>query len=127
MNLKLNERHCKNYSLLSDWNCIPLSFIIMELHPTNGGGGGGGVGGNTDPVSYTHLRAHETSLHLVCRLLLEKNFFFLRAGIATPLFFFIRDLHPTRGGGGGGGGGGNTDLTNKGCCGGLSNSWGARE
>ena len=25
------------------------------------------------PVSYTHLRAHETSLHLVCRLLLEKN------------------------------------------------------
>ena len=22
-------------------------------------------------VSYTHLRAHETSLHLVCRLLLE--------------------------------------------------------
>ena len=24
------------------------------------------------PVSYTHLRAHETSLHLVCRLLLEK-------------------------------------------------------
>ena len=26
-------------------------------------------------VSYTHLRAHETSLHRVCRLLLEKNFF----------------------------------------------------
>ena len=25
------------------------------------------------PVPYTHLRAHETSLHLVCRLLLEKN------------------------------------------------------
>ena len=24
-------------------------------------------------VSYTHLRAHETSLHLVCRLLLEKT------------------------------------------------------
>ena len=23
-----------------------------------------------EPVSYTHLRAHETSLHLVCRLLL---------------------------------------------------------
>eukprot|EP00831_Metopus_contortus_P060061 TRINITY_DN51982_c0_g1_i1.p2 TRINITY_DN51982_c0_g1~~TRINITY_DN51982_c0_g1_i1.p2 ORF type:complete len:113 (+),score=20.42 TRINITY_DN51982_c0_g1_i1:196-534(+) len=31
--------------------------------------------GNTqrNPVSYTHLRAHETSLHLVCRLLLEKK------------------------------------------------------
>ena len=26
-------------------------------------------------VSYTHLRAHETRIHLVCRLLLEKNFF----------------------------------------------------
>src|SRR5678816_2966999 len=28
--------------------------------------------GTTDPVSYTHLRAHETPEHLVCRLLLEK-------------------------------------------------------
>src|SRR5678809_1370043 len=31
------------------------------------------------PVSYTHLRAHETGRNLVCRLLLEKkknNFFF---------------------------------------------------
>ena len=27
-------------------------------------------------VSYTHLRAHETELHLVCRLLLEKKNFF---------------------------------------------------
>src|SRR5450759_3920054 len=28
---------------------------------------------NTAPVSYTHLRAHETRHELVCRLLLEKN------------------------------------------------------
>src|SRR5665811_1945581 len=28
--------------------------------------------GVLDPVSYTHLRAHETVLDLVCRLLLEK-------------------------------------------------------
>ena len=28
-----------------------------------------------EPVSYTHLRAHETRSNLVCRLLLEKNFF----------------------------------------------------
>ena len=28
---------------------------------------------NITSVSYTHLRAHETSLHLVCRLLLEKK------------------------------------------------------
>ena len=27
----------------------------------------------TQPVSYTHLRAHETVLDLVCRLLLEKK------------------------------------------------------
>ena len=27
----------------------------------------------TFPVSYTHLRAHETVLDLVCRLLLEKK------------------------------------------------------
>src|SRR5678816_1588613 len=27
----------------------------------------------TFPVSYTHLRAHETPEHLVCRLLLEKK------------------------------------------------------
>ena len=31
--------------------------------------------GDFDPVSYTHLRAHETRGNLVCRLLLEKNFF----------------------------------------------------
>ena len=28
-----------------------------------------------NPVSYTHLRAHETDSYLVCRLLLEKIFF----------------------------------------------------
>ena len=28
---------------------------------------------NNEPVSYTHLRAHETVLDLVCRLLLEKK------------------------------------------------------
>ena len=29
--------------------------------------------GEIDPVSYTHLRAHETVLDLVCRLLLAKK------------------------------------------------------
>ena len=33
---------------------------------------------NSKPVSYTHLRAHETSLHLVCPLLLEKTLHFCR-------------------------------------------------
>src|SRR5665811_653070 len=31
-----------------------------------------GTAGCLAPVSYTHLRAHETVLDLVCRLLLEK-------------------------------------------------------
>ena len=35
----------------------------------NSGAGGRGFGS----VSYTHLRAHETVLDLVCRLLLEKK------------------------------------------------------
>ena len=30
-------------------------------------------GKEQEPVSYTHLRAHETVLDLVCRLLLEKK------------------------------------------------------
>ncbi|MHA6497606.1 hypothetical protein ACX3VG_12530 [Escherichia coli] len=29
------------------------------------------------PVSYTHLRAHETRRHRVCRLLLEKDAIFI--------------------------------------------------
>ena len=31
------------------------------------------AGAEVEPVSYTHLRAHETVLDLVCRLLLEKK------------------------------------------------------
>src|SRR5678816_118909 len=31
------------------------------------------IAGYFHPVSYTHLRAHETPEHLVCRLLLEKK------------------------------------------------------
>ena len=38
----------------------PYSYLLESVQ-----------GGET--VSYTHLRAHETSLHLVCRLLLEKK------------------------------------------------------
>eukprot|EP00658_Telonema_sp_P-2_P010304 TRINITY_DN13883_c0_g1_i2.p1 TRINITY_DN13883_c0_g1~~TRINITY_DN13883_c0_g1_i2.p1 ORF type:complete len:110 (-),score=31.47 TRINITY_DN13883_c0_g1_i2:1-330(-) len=35
--------------------------------------GGIVLGGTRKAVSYTHLRAHETPEHLVCRLLLEKK------------------------------------------------------
>ena len=36
-------------------------------------GGAGEADHTFHPVSYTHLRAHETVLDLVCRLLLEKK------------------------------------------------------
>src|SRR5674536_56111 len=36
-------------------------------------------------VSYTHLRAHETPEHLVCRLLLEKKKQNIRCPILNPL------------------------------------------
>src|SRR5665811_1716537 len=39
-----------------------VTFDLRELRLTN-----------PDAVSYTHLRAHETVLDLVCRLLLEKK------------------------------------------------------
>ena len=41
---------------------------------------------NYIPVSYTHLRAHETGRNLVCRLLLEKkNNVFLPLFLIQPL------------------------------------------
>ena len=46
-----------------------------------------------DPVSYTHLRAHETVLDLVCRLLLEKT----KLGVRTPtILFALHTLIPIR-------------------------------
>ena len=42
-----------------------LDRLFSELNPD--------VGDTLLPVSYTHLRAHETVLDLVCRLLLEKK------------------------------------------------------
>ena len=40
---------------------------------TSGDSGTTWVARENNPVSYTHLRAHETVLDLVCRLLLEKK------------------------------------------------------
>eukprot|EP00658_Telonema_sp_P-2_P019331 TRINITY_DN17625_c0_g1_i2.p1 TRINITY_DN17625_c0_g1~~TRINITY_DN17625_c0_g1_i2.p1 ORF type:complete len:209 (+),score=28.42 TRINITY_DN17625_c0_g1_i2:315-941(+) len=44
-----------------------------------------------DPVSYTHLRAHETPEHLVCRLLLEKK----KQNTLTFMFSFLSPLKNT--------------------------------
>ena len=43
------------------------------LRPRDGGGEPVGEEHAVGTVSYTHLRAHETVLDLVCRLLLEKK------------------------------------------------------
>ena len=48
------------------------------------------LGTNFDAVSYTHLRAHETVLDLVCRLLLEKKnneTYQLRASKSVPTIY----------------------------------------
>ena len=52
---------------------------------------------HVEPVSYTHLRAHETPEHLVCRLLLDKTQILLIKIIFqtdTPLTN-ISQTHPT--------------------------------
>ena len=46
-----------------------LSDHVLEVIPMHARGRLAGI----DPVSYTHLRAHETVLDIVCRLLLEKK------------------------------------------------------
>ena len=44
--------------------CFSASQLSLTSHQTQP---------TSHPVSYTHLRAHETVLDLVCRLLLEKK------------------------------------------------------
>eukprot|EP00657_Telonema_sp_P-1_P012430 TRINITY_DN89_c0_g1_i1.p1 TRINITY_DN89_c0_g1~~TRINITY_DN89_c0_g1_i1.p1 ORF type:complete len:102 (+),score=66.98 TRINITY_DN89_c0_g1_i1:89-394(+) len=56
--------------------CIPQAILGMDvLCQAKSGMGKTAVFVLTtlQPVSYTHLRAHETVLDLVCRLLLEKK------------------------------------------------------
>src|SRR5665811_2546728 len=55
--------------ILSDDASVAGGRILLEAHQTDAVLHGEGV----QPVSYTHLRAHETVLDLVCRLLLEKK------------------------------------------------------
>src|SRR5680860_1774137 len=47
----------------------------LDVHRQSIGDEGVGAAGlkGVGPVSYTHLRAHETDSYLVCRLLLEKK------------------------------------------------------
>src|SRR5678815_5447769 len=47
-----------------DPKLLPLEFRVLRTRPERW---------TPEAVSYTHLRAHETPEHLVCRLLLEKK------------------------------------------------------
>src|SRR5678816_4360080 len=65
-----SDPHQRGYSLLEVWRTF-----TGRKHT------------GPEAVSYTHLRAHETPEHLVCRLLLEKkkkNFFFFFLMIRRP-------------------------------------------
>ena len=57
-----------------DWDTYDdlADGVYIPLVQTNGGPGGA-WDTRVTAVSYTHLRAHETVLDLVCRLLLEKK------------------------------------------------------
>ena len=55
---------------LADWSAY---FGDVNHRPGQVVDGSNTGGFNPGPVSYTHLRAHETGRNLVCRLLLEKK------------------------------------------------------
>src|SRR5660398_302325 len=52
---------------------VHANWRYFEMYDKQGNTIDQWFGGGQDPVSYTHLRAHETKANLVCRLLLEKK------------------------------------------------------
>eukprot|EP00658_Telonema_sp_P-2_P027583 TRINITY_DN21281_c0_g1_i1.p1 TRINITY_DN21281_c0_g1~~TRINITY_DN21281_c0_g1_i1.p1 ORF type:complete len:153 (+),score=25.46 TRINITY_DN21281_c0_g1_i1:338-796(+) len=83
ISIPVDFQHFKAYD--ADFQKLRNDFELHHINlidkvPIAVVGGGAGVVCSTDngaptegPVSYTHLRAHETPEHLVCRLLLEKK------------------------------------------------------
>eukprot|EP00658_Telonema_sp_P-2_P033541 TRINITY_DN24598_c0_g1_i1.p2 TRINITY_DN24598_c0_g1~~TRINITY_DN24598_c0_g1_i1.p2 ORF type:complete len:167 (-),score=54.24 TRINITY_DN24598_c0_g1_i1:3-503(-) len=59
----VNRNHWKGGRADESWPAFELRFSADYSERAH----------DVDPVSYTHLRAHETPEHLVCRLLLEKK------------------------------------------------------
>ena len=55
------KQEVKQYQVESEELAAEVKMLEVELAESS------------KPVSYTHLRAHETVLDLVCRLLLEKK------------------------------------------------------
>ena len=64
-----NSTNCVASVVAAIFLCNPEFRIVLITEPSSNIQ----VPWNTAPVSYTHLRAHETVLDLVCRLLLEKK------------------------------------------------------
>src|SRR5660398_19241 len=59
--IPLSQKHVDNNELLVNLYGAGQDSLKKSNHPQP----------VDDPVSYTHLRAHETKANLVCRLLLE--------------------------------------------------------
>ena len=62
-------------SMSLNWPTTPMNNSVTGV-PTRdspGSTAAAALASGISPVSYTHLRAHETVLDLVCRLLLEKK------------------------------------------------------
>ena len=78
-----NKEHAQtvvNKLLAAFAHPFDLEGNVLHMHPSIGtalypedGDDAAALLDHADPVSYTHLRAHETVLDLVCRLLLEKK------------------------------------------------------
>src|SRR5664280_3297339 len=84
--ITVNGRDYKEYFGAETLQYVVTQPLVLmnavEKYDINVNLDGGGVKGQAEalrlgitraPVSYTHLRAHETVLDLVCRLLLEKK------------------------------------------------------
>ena len=72
------DQTCKGVEFLMKKNKIDVyngigSFVDKNTISIAGKEGEKNIQGKYIAVSYTHLRAHETVLDLVCRLLLEKK------------------------------------------------------
>ena len=58
---------------VNSWGCPRAAHIAIQIKMSTAFLDQPWKDGAQEPVSYTHLRAHETVLDLVCRLLLEKK------------------------------------------------------
>ena len=78
--LLLFKKKCESKRILTTFIFLLLIFFpeLSNCQKQNniwcfGDSSGIDFNDSLNPVSYTHLRAHETVLDLVCRLLLEKK------------------------------------------------------